>query len=145
METTLSAAELAEIIREREDLVLRIRSERVWWEQLAEMGTPNFGQMASRLQDFRDRVAAHFRREEAAELVCAREQEQSSDFRRINGEHASLLARLDDVFKRLNQCDGYDCWGEAGNAFQALAEEIQRQEEVELNRLRSLVPTESSR
>ena len=131
---------LPELISEHEDLVLRLKAERMWWQQLREMGRPNFGQMGTRLEQLRKRLADHFTHEETVEQSAdgtSRQLALSLDSRE---QHQAFLDRLDGIIVRLSGCEpGFDCWGEAGQEFELFSMDLQLDQEGELRRLRSLL------
>lgn len=137
MNTSPPRLGLPELINEHEDLALRLKAERMWWQQLREMGKPNFGQMAVRLDAFRKRLAQHFEHEETAEHSALRAEAAWADHAT---QHHHFLDRLDAVIRRLNGCGpGYDCWGAAGQEFEIFAAELLIDQETELQRLRDLL------
>lgn len=147
MNASPSQLGLSEFVREQEDLVLRLKSERQWWEQLREWGKPNFGQMGMRLDALRERLARHFSKEETAEHRLVSPPDASLpgslhplDPNEMEARHRLLLTRLDGIIARLNGCGaGFDCWGTAGREFETFATDLQTEQESELRRLRDLL------
>lgn len=147
MNASPSQLGLSELVREQEDLVLRVKSDRQWWEQLRELGKPNFGQMGMRLDALRERLARHFSQEETAEHRLASPSDASVpaslhplDPTEMEARHRLLLARLDAIIARLNGCGpSFDCWGTAGREFETFATDLQAEQESELRRLRDLL------
>lgn len=132
--------DFARVFDEHEDLIQRIKAERLFWQQLREWGVPDFGQMGLRLHGLRDRLADHLHHEERLEDEVE-QQGAGVAFSLAAGrqrqEHEALLARLDGIIGRLEGCgSGFDCWGAAGEAFETFAGDLQDHEEDELRELR---------
>jgi len=135
---------LLAIIAEHEDLTLRIRTERIWWEQLREYGDPMFGEMGARLHDFRERLASHFEHEEQLEreTFSTSSQPRSDELRRLPQEHQQFLDQLDEIATQLIRCDeSYDCWGTAGEVFARFARDLEEHEQAELSALQAMLRT----
>lgn len=138
MNRTPTPIELPELISEHEDIVLRLKAERMWWQQLREMGKPNFGQMGTRLETLRNRLADHFAHEESAELAAGITPPAASIAQKSLMNHREFLARLDRIIQQLGGCGaGFDCWGAAGQEFELFAMDLQLEQEAELRELRS--------
>jgi hypothetical protein len=138
MNRTSTQIELPELIREHEDLVLRLKAERMWWQQLREMGKPNFGQMGTRLEELRNRLADHFAHEESAELAAGAASPATPIAPNSAKHHREFLARLDQIIGQLGGCGpGFNCWGAAGQEFELFAMDLQLDQEAELRELRS--------
>lgn len=133
-------SDFAQVFDEHEDLIQRIKAERLFWQQLREWGVPDFGQMGLRLHDLRDRLADHLHHEERLEDEVGQHGAGvafSLAAGRQRQEHEALLARLDAIIGRLEGCgSAFDCWGEAGEAFETFAGDLQEHEEDELRELR---------
>lgn len=140
MNGTSTPTGLPELISEHENLVLRLKAERMWWQQLREMGKPNFGQMGTRLEELRKRLAEHFAHEESIEQSADESNRQLALSLESKEQHHTFLDRLDGIIMRLCGCKpGFDCWGEAGQEFETFAMDLQLEQEAELRRLRSLL------
>ena len=141
MNRTSAPIELSELINEHEDIVLRIKAERMWWQQLREMGKPNFGQMGTRLETLRKRLADHFAHEESAELAAGAAPSTGPTAPNSLMNHREFLARLDRIIQQLGGCGaGFDCWGAAGQEFELFAMDLQFEQEAELRELRASLP-----
>lgn len=137
MNGTSERVGLTELISEHEDLVLRLKSERQWWQQLRELGKPNFGQMGTRLEALRKRLADHFAHEESAERATGRAISGTAASDSAD-QHCEFLARLDRIVRQLSGCGpGFECWGAAGQEFDLFAADLQLHQEAELRELRS--------
>lgn len=137
MNGTSARIGLPELINEHEDLVLRIKAERQWWQQLRELGKPNFGQMGNRLEALRKRLAEHFAHEESAEQTAGRALSGAAVSESAE-HHCAFLARLHRIIQQLGGCGpGFDCWGAAGEEFELFATDLQLDQEAELRELRS--------
>ena len=138
--------QLLAIVAEHEDLMLRIRTERIWWEQLREYGDPLFGEMGARLRDFRERLADHFHHEEQLEQETFADPAQNvpGELRHVPQEHQDFLGQLDEIAGQLTRCDErYDCWGRAGDVFARFARELEEHEQGELSALQRMLRTVS--
>jgi len=108
---------------------------RQWWGELAEMGDPHFGEMGSRLAQFREHLASHFADEENGiflTLVNAADSQTVKEVARLQDEHATFLQDLNLLVERLQACHtDLVCWGDARAEFEDFLDRLKSHEEAE--------------
>lgn len=116
-----------ERLAEHRELQQEVDEIRRWWSQVAEMGRPNFYEMAMRLRPFRAHLAAHFESEEQggymSDVVRAAPRLQD----RVNAlqrQHSELLWHIDSLIERLEGNVPFEYWCEAETAFQDLVRQL---------------------
>lgn len=117
--------EHAQLNREIEEL-------RSWWQELRQIGSPHFGEMADRIHAFRDHLADHFQHEVSYRERAGATQLSKNAHERLaelHGQHDQFLEKLDRLQVRLSACEpGFDCWGDAGCAFDAILNDLEEHE-----------------
>jgi hypothetical protein len=99
---------LRAFLEEHQKLTRRIAELRRWWSELDELGIRKFGEMASRVQELRDLLAAHFAEEESGGYLSsalAAAPEFTAQAAALGGEHAQFLERLDHLIARLRDSE----------------------------------------
>ena len=118
-----------------QSLATEIGEWRQWWEELAEMGEPHFGEMGTRLAQFREHLAAHFAEEENGaflKLVNMADSQTVNEVARLQDEHKMFLTDLDSLVNRLQACDcDMGNWGNARTEFEDFLDRLNSHEEVE--------------
>jgi len=128
-------SEVDELKDEHASLEHEIADWRTWWDELSQMGQPHFGEMAARLERFRDHLAAHFVHEEQIGLLPAVSQlpkETVDTVARLQDEHRPMLAKLNQLIVRLRACGPeIGCWGQARQEFEEFLDQLHQHEEAE--------------
>lgn len=129
------ASQLDSFLNEHRDLMHRVAGLRGWWSEVAELGLPRFGELASRLVELRDILADHFRREEQggymkpALSVAPQLAHQISE---LQSQHEVFLERIDDLVSRLRCCDPeFPGWQVAKEEFEEVLSNLREHEVAE--------------
>lgn len=108
---------------------------RSWWGELAEMGRPSFGEMASRIGCFRELLSKHFAEEENGvflTLVTQAEPQTVARIAELQDEHRTFLRDIQRLIDRLSdQEQGIECWGAARDEFEEFLDRLNSHEEAE--------------
>ena len=120
---------------EHERLNREITELRTWWQELRQIGTPHFGEMADRIHVFRDHLADHFQHEVSHHERVAAAQLSGNAHERLaelHAEHDEFLERLDKLQVELTAFDAaINCWGDAGCAFDTILNDLEEHERNE--------------
>ncbi len=93
---------------EHADLTDRTEKIHHWLAEVSQRGIPRFGELATRLKNFRERLLDHFQREEdlgkqlqeACDWV-----EMATSRQQIASDHQHLIRRLDSLIARLRELE----------------------------------------
>lgn len=121
---------------------------RDWMHEVDQLGIPHFGETATRLGPLRDRLIAHFHREDEmigqlAELYPSSSPEIDSVRRQSVRDHHQLLSRLDDLTARLDEIEPpFASWQAAMDELESFVDLLEQHEEQESDSIRMLMPTQ---
>lgn len=149
---TKVASDLCQIFHqwrlEDRKLALCIDQVRDWMWEVNQLGVPQFGETAVRMQPLRKTLVVHFEREDEilqklSELYSASSPEIEAFRRQTALDHRSLLTRLDDLDMRLTEVDPqFESWTAAMNEVDVFFEAMQQHELQESDRIGMLMPSE---
>jgi len=122
---------------EDHELAARIDETRKWMQQVAERGTPRFGETGSQLTQLRSFLLMHFGRE--ADLCNRLESlykkpcpEIEAMRRQATNDHEQLLSQLDELIAKLNALEPpFDSWQAAIEQVESFADLLEQHEEQE--------------
>ncbi len=130
-----SSVSLHTFLEEHQHLTHRIAELRKWWLELDAIGTRKFGEMAFRVQELRDLLAAHFEEEErggylASALAVA--PQLSAQAAELCCQHPQFLDRLDKMIARVRDAEpSSDYWRTVRNELEQLLVDLRRHERSE--------------
>jgi hypothetical protein len=119
---------------------------RDWMHEVNQLGIPHFGETATRLGPLRDRLVAHFQREDEmisqlAELYPSSSPEIEAVRRQSSRDHHQLLVRLDDLTSRLGQIEPpFASWQAAIDELESFVDLLEQHEEQESESIEMLMP-----
>lgn len=124
------------LLDEHEEILAHMEELNDWWTQLYEKGLPKFGEMGTRVEQFRDLLAKHFADEEKAGYFKPVFDESPGfcimvpDFKI---KHEEILSRIDDFITRLRKSEPpFQHWKEALNEFEKLLADLHQHEDQEI-------------
>jgi hypothetical protein len=127
-----SSVSLHTFLEEHQNLTHRIAELRKWWSELDALGVRKFGEMAYRVQEWRDLLAAHFEEEErggylaSALAVAPQLSAQAVDLCR---QHPQFLDRLDKMIARVRDSESSsDYWRTVRDELEQLLADLRRHE-----------------
>jgi hypothetical protein len=127
--------QLDSFLNEHRDLMHRVSHLRGWWNEVAELGMPRFGELASRLVELRDILADHFRREEQGGYMTpalSAAPQLARQVSELQSQHEVLLERIDDLVSRLRCCDpAFPGWQVAKEEFEEILSDLREHEVAE--------------
>jgi iron-sulfur cluster repair protein YtfE (RIC family) len=133
---TIPSSDSSELEAEELRIHQAIEDWRKWWQELRDLGKPDFGQMGDRLIRFRNDLAKHFLHEETSSPLIAMAREADESFQErvaaLWREHTALLRELDSLIDQLKSCGpALGCWSDARDAFESFLDRLRAHEEVE--------------
>lgn len=133
---------------EDRQLEISINEVRQWMQEVAKLGIPHFGEMATRLRPLETRLTTHFQREgemiqQVAELYPRTSPEVGAIRRQATFDHAHLEDRLSDLIDRLDELDPtFASWQSAIDEVESFVDLLEQHEEQESESIRMLMPAE---
>jgi hemerythrin-like domain-containing protein len=124
---------------------------RDWMREVSQLGIPHFGETATRLRPFHDRLVLHFDREDKmigqlAQHYPSSSPEVSAVRTQSDHDHKHLLVRLDDLMARLNQTEPpFASWQAAMEEVELFVDVLEQHEERESESIKILMPSEPHR
>ena len=131
---------------EDRDLDSYVDSVRDWMNDVSKLGIPRFGETANRLQRLRERLNAHFEREDKIggqlqDLYEGDSAELTAACRQAQRDHSSLLDQLDSLIARLDEVDPpFPSWEAAMGQFELFIVALEQHEDHELDSIEMLIP-----
>jgi len=133
---------------EDHELAARIDETRKWMQQVAERGTPRFGEAGSQLTQLRSYLLTHFDREhdicdQLENLYDKHCPEIEAMRRQATHDHQQLLNQLDEFIAKLNALDPpFVSWQAAIEQVESFADTLEQHEEQESESILALTACE---
>lgn len=124
------------LLDEHEEILAQLEKLKDWWLQLNEKGLPKFGEMGTRVDDFRDLLAKHFNDEEQEGYFKPVFDESPGfcimvpDFKK---KHTEILNRIDNFTTQLKKIESpLQNWNQALKEFEEILTDLRAHEDQEV-------------
>jgi hypothetical protein len=122
-------------VTEHHELMKKLGALRNWWSELAEIGTPRFGELGNRVKELRAMLAAHFEIEETGgylSAALAAAPQLAPRAAELEAQHRQFLDRLDDLCVRLCRHESaFPGWQAARDEVETIIADLRRHEHAE--------------